>query len=90
MEFNLQEIRPFLPHITGAATMLLITLVGSICCRRRPAFIAGTEERNARLAMLLMILLSDKPNRKYVRVAKQIGVEHIVSDDTLFDSTDEE
>jgi len=40
--------------------------------------------------MLLMILLSDKPNRKYVRMAKQIGIDHIVSDDTLFESSGED
>lgn len=45
-------------------------------------------ERNSRLAMLLMILLADKPNRKYVRMAKQIGVDHILTDDSLFDTDD--
>ena len=85
----MQEIRPFLPHITGAAAVLVTALMGSLCCRRRPVA-AASVERNSRLAMLLVILLSDKPNRKYVRMAKQIGIDHIVSDDTLFDSSDED
>ena len=84
----MQEIRPFLPHITGAAAVLVATLIGGFCCQRRPG--AANTERNSRLAMLLMILLSDKPNRKYVRMAKQIGIDHIVSDDTLFESSGED
>jgi len=92
MEFNMQEIAPFIPHITGVAAVLLTTLIGSLCCPRRAAtsVVTASEERNSRLAMLLMILLSDKPNRKYLRMAKQIGIDHIVTDDTLFDSSDED
>jgi len=81
------DLHPYLPYITGAAAVITTSILGKIvirCCIRG----RHDEERNSRLAMLLMILLSEKPNRKYVRVAKQIGTDHIVSDE-LFDDESE-
>ena len=32
-----------------------------------------------------MLLLGDRYNQKYIRMAKQIGYDHIVNDDSVFE-----
>jgi len=79
-------------YVAGSAALLVVSLMAGLryCCTPTPEVVDGSyeDERNSRLAMLLMILLADKPNRKYVRMAKQIGVDHILTDDSLFDTDD--
>lgn len=80
-------------YVAGSAAVAVISLMAGLryCCAST-SDVGQTvyeDERNSRLAMLLMILLADKPNRKYVRMAKQIGVDHILTDDSLFDSSDD-
>ena len=79
-------------YVAGSAALLVVSLAAGLryCCTPAPeeGHVVYEGERNSRLAMLLMILLADKPNRKYVRMAKQIGVDHILTDDSLFDTDD--
>jgi hypothetical protein len=81
-------------YVAGSAALLVVSIVAGLRCCCTTSTEVGTgavtyeDERNSRLAMLLMILLADKPNRKYVRMAKQIGVDHILTDDSLFDTDD--
>ena len=77
--------------VTVASIAVLMDVAVRCCCRPRDYH--PYSERNSRLAMLLMLLLGDRYNQKYIRMAKQIGYDHIVNDDSVFEcdtASDEE
>ena len=88
MEFivlNTTALDLYFPYITVAASLataaLFYELCSSCCCARRGADLG---ERNSRLAMLLVLLLADRPNHKYIQMAKEIGIDHMIKDDSVF------
>lgn len=87
MEFiilNTTALDLYFPYITvaaGLATAALFYELCSCCCARRGVDLG---ERNSRLAMLLVLLLADRPNRKYIQMAKEIGIDHMIKDDRVF------
>ena len=88
MEFillNTTALDNYFPYITvaaGLATAALFCEVFYCCCCARRGVDVG--ERNSRLAMLLVLLLVDKPNHKYIQMAKEIGIDHMIKDDRGF------
>ena len=93
MEFillNTTALDSYFPYITVAAGIATAALFCEVfyccCCARRGADLG---ERNSRLAMLLVILLADRPNRKYIQMAKEIGIDHMIKDDRVFQAEQE-
>jgi hypothetical protein len=78
-------------------TVLLLNLL--LCCscfnkaedktyEDKEVAAVNVEERNSRLAFMLMLLLNEdkKGNRKYIRMADSIGYDHIIDPVDLYQS----
>lgn len=83
MEFELaRNTIPFV--IAGTCLPLLIMLWCACSCGSDADRYDNTNERNAKLAALLALMLVAEPNQKYLEIAKDIGIDHIVPDERVF------
>lgn len=81
-KMELELVRNNLP-IVIAAPILLVGLM-AFCCIPERDDVGANNRRNAKLASLLTMMLIDQPNDKYLEIAKDIGIDHIVPDERVF------
>lgn len=75
-----------LPLMFAAAAIptLLIILMCACSDGDDKSEFMNTNRRNAKLAALLAMMLVAEPNPKYLEIAKDIGIDHIVPDERVF------
>jgi len=69
-------------QFTYYGALLLLILVSTACARRsvKQPSLDEIATRNSKLALMLMMVLLESPekNQKYIRLAKNIGCDHLV------------
>lgn len=94
----LQTNQPLI-YASAVAFPALMYLLLSCCCygttgktyEDKEVEAINVDERNSRLAFMLMLLLTEnkKRNRKYIRMADSIGYDHIIHPSDLYLSDSE-